>query len=66
MNGYQKLKELRELKGLSIEEMARLLGRTPKTYKRIEDGITLITGYNFLKRIKENFPDFDMNELYKS
>lgn len=52
MKGYQKLKELRESKGLTIEEMAKLLGRTPKTYKRIEDGITLITGYNFLKRIK--------------
>ena len=43
MNGYQKLKELRESKGLTIEEMAKLLGRTPKTYKRIEDGLTLIT-----------------------
>ncbi|WP_171315300.1 helix-turn-helix domain-containing protein [Enterococcus cecorum] len=64
MNGYQKLKELRESKGLSIEQMAKLLERTPKMYKRIEDGLTLITGYNFLKRIKANFPDFDMNELF--
>ena len=64
MNGYQKLKELRESKGLTIEEMAEILGRTPKTYKLIEDGITLIAGYHFLKRIKENFPDFDMNELF--
>ncbi|MCJ0567003.1 helix-turn-helix domain-containing protein [Enterococcus cecorum] len=47
MNGYQKLKELRESKGLSIEQMAKLLERTPKMYKRIEDGLTLITGYNF-------------------
>ncbi len=64
MNGYQKLKELRESKGLSVEKMAEILERTPKTYKRIEDGLTLITGYNFLKRIKDNFPDFDMNELF--
>ena len=47
MNGYQKLKELRESKGLSIEQMADVLGRTPKTYKRIEDGLTLITGITF-------------------
>ena len=63
MKGYQKLKKLRESKGLTIEQMAEMLERTPKTYKRIEDGLTLITGYNFLKRIKKNFPDFDMNEL---
>lgn len=64
MNGYQKLKELRESKGLSIDQMAEILGRTPKTYKRIEDELTLITGYNFLERIKKNFPEFDMNELF--
>ena len=64
MKGYQKLKELRKSKGLSIEQMAEILERTPKTYQRIEDGLTLIAGYHFLKRIKENFPDFDMNELF--
>lgn len=64
MKGYQKLKKLRESKGLTIEQMAEMLERTTKTYKRIEDGLTLITGYNFLKRIKDNFPDFDMNELF--
>lgn len=64
MKGYQKLKKLRESKGLTIEQMAEMLERTPKTYKRMEDGLTLITGYNFLKRIKDNFPDFDMNELF--
>ncbi|WP_171300462.1 helix-turn-helix domain-containing protein [Enterococcus cecorum] len=64
MKGYQKLKKLRESKGMTIEQMAEMLERTPKTYKRIEDGLTLITGYNFLKRIKDNFPDFDMNELF--
>lgn len=64
MKGYQKLKKLRESKRLTIEQMAEMLERTPKTYKRIEDGLTLITGYNFLKRIKDNFPDFDMNELF--
>lgn len=64
MNGYRKLKELRESKGLSIDQMAEFLGRTPKTYKRIEDGITLIAGYSFLERIKKNFPEFDMNELF--
>lgn len=36
MNGYRKLKELRESKGLSVDQMAEILGRTPKTYKRIE------------------------------
>lgn len=35
------------------KDVAEILGRTPKTYKRIEDGITLIAGYNFLERIKK-------------
>ena len=40
MNYHERMKQLRIEHGLSLVEVAKLLGRTPQMYERIENGLT--------------------------
>lgn len=58
------LRALREHKKLTQGEMAEILGFTKSHYVKIELS-DRNPGYKFLKALKDNFPEVDMNELFK-
>ncbi|MDC0826085.1 helix-turn-helix domain-containing protein [Lactococcus petauri] len=60
----KELRGLREQKNLTQGKMAEILGFTKSHYVKIELGVRN-PGFKFLKTLKENFPEFDMNEIFK-
>lgn len=58
------LRALREQKKLTQGEMAEILGFTKSHYVKIELS-DRNPGFKFLKALKDNFPEVDMNELFK-
>ncbi|MFU2419071.1 helix-turn-helix transcriptional regulator [Peptacetobacter sp. AB800] len=44
-------------------EMAEILGVSFSTYRKIETGIRN-PSYNFLKKLKNTFPDIDVNKIF--
>lgn len=58
------LKQFRKQKKLTQDEMARILGFTKSHYVKIEMGIRN-PGFKFLKALKDNFPEVNMNEIFK-
>ena len=60
--GY--LKEFRKSKKLTQKQLAELLGFTKTHYIKVEMGVRN-PGYNFLKALKVNFDEVDINKLFK-
>ncbi|MCC4121332.1 helix-turn-helix domain-containing protein [Lactococcus lactis] len=58
------LKQFRKQKKLTQDEMARILGFTKSHYVKIEMGVRN-PGYKFLKALKINFNEVDVNEFFK-
>lgn len=58
------LKVLRQQKNLTQSKMAKILGFTKSHYVKIELGVRN-PGFNFLKVLKRNFPEIDMNKVFK-
>lgn len=58
------LQKLRSQKNLTQSKMAEILGFTKSHYVKIEYGIRN-PGFKFLKALKDNFPEVDMNEIFK-
>lgn len=58
------LKEFRESKKLTQKQLAEQLGFTKSHYVKIEMGVRN-PGYKFLKALKGNFDEVNMNELFK-
>lgn len=58
------LQKLRSQKNLTQSKMAEILGFTKSHYVKIEHGIRN-PGFKFLKVLKDNFPEVDMNEIFK-
>lgn len=58
------LKALRKQKNLTQSKMAEILGFTKSHYVKIELN-NRNPGFKFLKALKDNFPEFDMNEIFK-
>ncbi len=56
------LKEFRKGKGLSIQTVAKMLGRSPGYMSEVENGIS-VPGGEFLCSIKRTFPEVDLNYL---
>lgn len=62
MNSY--LKEFRKSKKLRQAEIADKLGISYSHYVKLENGF-VNPGFELLKRIKEEFSELDMNQLFK-
>ncbi|MBX8978966.1 helix-turn-helix transcriptional regulator [Enterococcus gallinarum] len=58
------LKELRKEKKLKQEQVAMLLLVSYSHYVKLENGFVK-PSYQLLKRIKQTFPDIDMNQFFK-
>lgn len=58
------LKVLRQQKNLTQSKMAEILGFTKSHYVKIELGVR-DPGFKFLKVLKRNFPEIDMNKVFK-
>ncbi len=58
------LKQFRKQKKLTQDEMAKSLGFTKSHYVKIEMGLRN-PGYKFLKSLKKEFYEVDVNELFK-
>jgi Predicted transcriptional regulators len=58
------LRILREQKNLTQSKMAEIIGFTKSHYTKIEIGVRN-PGFKFLKALKDNFPEVDMNEIFK-
>lgn len=59
------LERFRKEKGYSKEQMAKILGISCSFYEKVEGGQRNISG-NFLKKLKEQFPEFDVNIFFES
>lgn len=58
------LQKLRSQKNLTQSKIAEILGFTKSHYVKIELGIRN-PGFKFLKALKDNFPEVNMNEIFK-
>lgn len=58
------LKTFRQQKNLTQSEMAEILHFTKSHYVKVEMGLRK-PGFKFLIALKGNFPEFDVNELFK-
>lgn len=57
------LKKLRKSLNLSKREMAKTIGVSFSYYEKIESG-ERYASRNFLAKLKENFPQFDINIFF--
>ena len=58
----ERFKKLRRLFAMTQQQMSAALGATQASISQIENGEVVPTG-NFLVRLKEQFPDVDLNWL---
>ena len=59
------LKEFRLSKQKTVKEMADIIGISKSMYEKLESH-DRTPGFNTLKKIKEKFPDFDVNIFLNS
>lgn len=60
-----KLKEFRESKGLTQEQLARKIGFTLSMVAQVERG-RVKASRNFMSKVKDVYPDIDIDEVFFS
>lgn len=61
----ERLKEFRKEKNMTQEEMAEKIGITLSMYEKVERGVVSASAA-FMRRMKEAFPDIDINFIFFS